>query len=254
MRIRKNAKLSPLLFTCSSSLLQNGSFSPQNLQTHICQLNQSPWDVIPFVSNSSSSIHQFEDEEDGFKNGDSFGAFDESVASMMETEVVDVDNKPGIETFDMMVFDDNKVVNNNGGSSKGLKRNSNGGGSIEAPRRCRGRPKKSLVGSASGSNSNEFYYYSGFGPSRRKQRKGDCKSEGEDNKSVVELGSTSSDNVKVNVGDNNVVPSVDANVVTCSEGLDCVEDYEDDYDDSGDDNGNRRTRKPVKERSLKSLM
>jgi len=178
-----------------------------------------------------------------------------SVASMMETKVVDVDNKPAIENFDMMVFDDNKkVVNNNGGSNKGLKRNSNGGGIIEPPRRCRGRPKKSLVGSALGSNSNEFYYYSGFGPSWRKQRKGDSKSEGEDNKSVLELGSTSSDNVKVNVGNNKVVASVDANVVPSLEGLDYVEDYEDDYDDSGDDNGNRRTRKPVKERSLKSLM
>jgi len=172
----------------------------------------------------------------------------------METEV-DVDNiKPAIENFEMMVFDDNKVVNDNGGSNKGLKRNSNEGGGIEGPRRGRGRPKKLLVGSASGSNSNEFYYYSGFGPSWRKQRKGDSKSEGEDNKSVVELGSTSSDNVKVNVGNNNVVASVDVNVVPCSEGLGYVENYEDDYDDSGDDNGKRRTRKPVKERSLKSLM
>ena len=175
---------------------------------------------------------------------------------MMETEVVDVDNnKPAIEDFEMMVVDDNKVVDNNGGSNKGLKRNSNGGGGIEAPRRGRGRPKKSLVGSASGSNNNGFYYYSGFGPSRGKQRKGDGKNEGEDNKSVVELGSTSSDNVKVNVGSNNVVAGVDVNVVPCSEGLDYVEDYEDDYDDYGAiDNGKRRMRKPVKERSLKSLM
>ncbi|KEH18834.1 uncharacterized protein [Medicago truncatula] len=164
MRIRKNTKLSPLLFTCSPSLLQNGSFPVEIFQTHVCQLNQSPWDVIPFASNNSSSI-QFQ-EQDIFTNGDSFGALDES--------------------------------------NKGLKRNWNGGGGIEAPRRGRGRPKKS-VGSASGSN-------------------------------------------------NNVDNSVDVNVVTCSEGLDCVEDYEDDYDDSGDDNGNRRTRKPVKERSLKSLM
>ncbi|RHN39866.1 hypothetical protein MtrunA17_Chr8g0348571 [Medicago truncatula] len=203
MRIRKNTKLSPLLFTCSPSLLQNGSFPVEIFQTHVCQLNQSPWDVIPFASNNSSSI-QFQ-EQDIFTNGDSFGALDESVDSMMETDVVDIDNnKPAIENFEMMVFDDNKVVNNNGGSNKGLKRNWNGGGGIEAPRRGRGRPKKS-VGSASGSN-------------------------------------------------NNVDNSVDVNVVTCSEGLDCVEDYEDDYDDSGDDNGNRRTRKPVKERSLKSLM
>jgi len=163
----------------------------------------------------------------------------------METDVVDIDNKPEIDNSSIMAIDDNqqrdgnkKVVNNNGGCNKGLKRNSNGGGDIEAPRRGRGRPKKVAADSASGSNNNEFYFYSGFGPPRGKRR-GD-KNDGEDNKSVVALG-TSSDDVKVNVG-------VD---VPCSEGLDYFEDYEDEYDDG---NGKRRMRKPVKERSLKSLM
>ena len=163
----------------------------------------------------------------------------------METDVVDIDNKPEIDNSSIMAIDDNqqrdgnkKVVNNNGGCNKGLKRNSNGGGDIEAPRRGRGRPKKVAADSASGSNNNEFYFYSGFGPPRGKRR-GD-KNDGEDNKSVVALG-TSNDDVKVNVG-------VD---VPCSEGLDYFEDYEDEY---GDGNGKRRMRKPVKERSLKSLM
>lgn len=56
MRIRKNAKLSPLLYTCSSSLLKNGSLSVETFQTHVCQLNQSPWDVIPFHSNNSTQV------------------------------------------------------------------------------------------------------------------------------------------------------------------------------------------------------
>jgi hypothetical protein len=63
MRIRKNAKLSPLLYTCSSSLLKNGSFPVETFQTHFCQLNQSPWDVIPFHSpnfnNSSIQVLLF---------------------------------------------------------------------------------------------------------------------------------------------------------------------------------------------------
>ena len=46
MRIRKNAKLSPLWFSHASA--------PETaLQAHVCQLNQSPWDVIPFAQDSN---------------------------------------------------------------------------------------------------------------------------------------------------------------------------------------------------------
>jgi len=54
MRIRKNAKLSPLMFS-------QGSSEAQPLQTHVCQLNQSPWDVISFSQETyypSSSLYQ----------------------------------------------------------------------------------------------------------------------------------------------------------------------------------------------------
>lgn len=44
MRIRKNAKLSPLWFSHASA--------PEALQTHVCQLNQSPWDAISFAQDS----------------------------------------------------------------------------------------------------------------------------------------------------------------------------------------------------------
>ncbi|CAL5196050.1 unnamed protein product [Lathyrus oleraceus] len=157
MRIRKNAKLSPLLYTCSSSLLKNGSFPVETFQTHVCQLNQSPWDVIPFHSNNST---QFEDE-DTFKIGDFHKAFDGSVASMMETEDADI-NKPQIENLNTIALkDDNtkKVVNRNG-VDKGLK---NDNIVVGLPRRRSVRQKKA-VGSSSNNNNNEFYYYSGFGP------------------------------------------------------------------------------------------
>ncbi|KAF4386678.1 hypothetical protein F8388_006633 [Cannabis sativa] len=48
MRIRKNAKVSPLLFSSHAS-------APEVLQSHVCQLNQSPWDVIPFAQYSFSN-------------------------------------------------------------------------------------------------------------------------------------------------------------------------------------------------------
>ncbi|KAK2407029.1 hypothetical protein QL285_042691 [Trifolium repens] len=263
MRIRKNAKLSPLLYTCSSSLLKNGSFPVQTFQTHVCQLNQSPWDVIPFHEpNFNNSSIQFQDE-DTIKNGDSFGALDESVvvASMMETEDVDNNNnnsKPAIENFDMMELDDNNQEHGGGGGNKkvlGLKRSSNGGGNVgPGQRRGRGRPKKSAAGSSS-SNNNEFYYYSGFGPLWGKKR---GEEDDGSSKSVVTLGGTNSDD-KVNVGNNHnnnydnvgieFGCGVDVNVVPC---ISDEEDYYDDYCDN--DNGKRRMRKPVKERSLKSLM
>ncbi|CAA3001033.1 Hypothetical predicted protein [Olea europaea subsp. europaea] len=46
MRIRKNAKICPLMYAASS--LKSGNV----LQTHICKLNQSPWDVMSFSSSS----------------------------------------------------------------------------------------------------------------------------------------------------------------------------------------------------------
>ncbi|KAI3460985.1 hypothetical protein Pfo_017648 [Paulownia fortunei] len=42
MRIRKHAKISPLVYAASS--LKPGTV----IQTHVCQLNQSPWDVMSF--------------------------------------------------------------------------------------------------------------------------------------------------------------------------------------------------------------
>ncbi|CAA2961822.1 Hypothetical predicted protein, partial [Olea europaea subsp. europaea] len=46
MRIRKNAKICPLMYAASS--LKSGNV----LQTHICKLNQSPWDVMSFSPSS----------------------------------------------------------------------------------------------------------------------------------------------------------------------------------------------------------
>ncbi|KAL9396936.1 hypothetical protein Peur_011189 [Populus x canadensis] len=103
MRIRKNAKLSSLVFSHGSGA--------QPLQTHVCQLNQSPWDVISFSQETyypSSSLSQFEGEDSLNGNGslgDSIGAV-ESVASMM---MEDSEQKGMIKmkVDNMVIIDDN---------------------------------------------------------------------------------------------------------------------------------------------------
>ncbi|CAA0823946.1 Putative membrane lipoprotein [Striga hermonthica] len=52
MRIRKHAKISPLVYAAAS--LHPGAAL---LQTHVCQLNQSPWDVMDFSRPPPTTTH-----------------------------------------------------------------------------------------------------------------------------------------------------------------------------------------------------
>lgn len=140
--------------------------------------------------------------------------------------------------------------------------------------KSRGGAAKKAAASPS-SNPYEFYYYSGFGPLWGKRRGGDRNGEaskssgggGEgSNSTTVEMdmemeevieGSddvvvvTADDNDNSNSNENNdnvvVVSGKDYGV------FDFVDDVDDDEEDD-DNGGNKRMRKPVKERSLKSLM
>lgn len=129
----------------------------------------------------------------------------------------------------------------------------------------RGRPRaptKKGSGSSSSSNPNEFYYYSGFGPLWGKRR-GDKNGETSKNIGIGGGGGDStlleSSNVNVLGGVDNVavvsnydVPSSEINNLGV---FDFVDDDDEEEDcDNDDDNGKKRMRKPVKERSLKSLM
>uniref|UniRef100_A0A6N2L0M5 Uncharacterized protein n=1 Tax=Salix viminalis TaxID=40686 RepID=A0A6N2L0M5_SALVM len=69
MRIRKNGKFSPLM------LLQSTLGPRQAVPKTICQLNQSPWDVIPLSKEiCSPSFHQFGEGDDHWFTGkESFG-------------------------------------------------------------------------------------------------------------------------------------------------------------------------------------
>ncbi|CAL0308583.1 unnamed protein product [Lupinus luteus] len=269
MRIRKNAKLSPLFFSFSSSS-QGGSFP---VQTHVCQLNQSPWDVIPFDSDSI----QFEGEDSvtaGNGAGDSI-LFVESVASMPRVD-------------DMVMVDDNHTIeiDNNcdkvvakascceGFDAKGwpCKNEPKDGQSFcrhhlsskkavaaAARRGARARAAKKSTPSSSSSNPYEFYYYSGFGPLWGKQRGGNrnggeernnSNGAAEENSPMMESENTITTTTLSSDNTNGSVVLMDNN----KEGFDYVDDNDEEEDDANDDSGKKRMRKPVKARSLKSLM
>ncbi|KAF5451643.1 hypothetical protein F2P56_026733 [Juglans regia] len=298
MRIRKNAKLSSLWFSSSHAL------APESLQTHVCQLNQSPWDAISFGPDTS---HQF-DGEDSFTGnaslGDSVGA-EESVASMMNAVAAKAE---------YMVVDDNDIVDHSeersrswnefgseklrlGGRSsccqktdgKGwqcrneakegqsfcdhhlslLRSYNNTIGSLRrvpaeaaavagAPR-ARGRAGKK----GSSSNPYEFYYYSGFGPLWGRKR-GDRRSGG--NKRNMEAAKLVDNNgAATNITTATTTAQRDHQNTPSSSQFDNGGDFDymdeeddDDHEDedaaANNDSGKKRMRKPVKARSLKSLM
>ncbi|GAB4844508.1 hypothetical protein Ancab_037887 [Ancistrocladus abbreviatus] len=128
-----------------------------------------------------------------------------------------------------------------------------------APPKRRGRPRKTPVVAT---NPNEFYYYSGFGPRWGKKRGGSNSSkaelekivetEGNDNTSGVVAGASTSSSSQDRF-DNIVMESV--------EELDYIDDEDDEEEIGGGAGGGdggelcrKRGRKPIKARSLKSLM
>ncbi|XP_062090375.1 growth-regulating factor 4 [Humulus lupulus] len=308
MRIRKNAKVSPLLFSSHAS-------APEVLQSHVCQLNQSPWDVIPFAQYSFS--YQIEGEDSFTGNGSlgdsNIGAV-ESVSSLMdvgEDPMIINNNNDDIivkndnNFMDTQLSNDNELTRLHRASSSSSK-NSVGGvlllcqkndgkgwqckkeakegysfcdhhltllrsyshnsnttpnnnydttntstkpksAAMEATgvRRTRGRAAASKKGSSSLNNSTnpyEFYYYSGFGPlwGRKRGERGEVRAA----TVVAEENSDSSDHSPP-------PPSSNTSLMD-NEELDFIDD--EDEDTASGDNGKKRMRKPVKARSLKSLM
>lgn len=117
-------------------------------------------------------------------------------------------------------------------------------------RRTRATTSRTKKGSSS--NPNEFYYYSGFGPlwGRRRGERGVC---GDGNKS--EAAKDDDDDNENTVSSENT-QSTQSTPQSFSSPMDNEEfDYVDDDDDEvSGDSGRKRMRKPVKARSLKSLM
>ncbi|XP_050237940.1 uncharacterized protein LOC126687423 [Mercurialis annua] len=275
MRIRKNANHSSLMFSPAAS----------RTETHVCQLNQSPWDVIPFTLQTYQSyLLQYDGADDSFNGngslGDSIGGVESnSVASLMEDDKIKVDNI-GMEddncenkrVFEGFKFKPKKAVkktdgkqlrhfknelkeedsmwdyqlktrtsNSNVTSCNAVNVNGNDSNGVKKPEKApvgarRGRGKGVKKGQASSSsNPYEFYYYSGFGPLWGKRR-----GEGNSNKGKLTENTTSF-----------LAPSP---IEDHLDEFDFIDDDDDEDDSENGEFGKKRMRKPVKARSLKSLM
>ncbi|KAI4378015.1 hypothetical protein MLD38_015560 [Melastoma candidum] len=263
MRIRKNNNHSPLLLLSSS----NVSSSSNDLgPTHfVCQLNQSPWDVIPFSFSSSSSSsssspypRQFGWVDNGFaavaRNGRGFvGSVgpiksdekpivgfgeeeDHEIAgtdgglqsgAVAKTECAKTDGKSWKckrEAREGHHFCEHHISQLKSYGEKPARANGAGPGRARAAR----RKKKSEA--AVGSGSSQYYYYSGFGPLwGRKQ------------------------------GENRAGRETSGSSQSGSDGISYIHQDEQPEEEGRDTRGvdgsiKKRVRKPVKARSLKSLM
>ncbi|XVF73149.1 hypothetical protein PTKIN_Ptkin12aG0178400 [Pterospermum kingtungense] len=276
MRIRKNAKLSSVIYPQGSR--------PETV--HVCELNQSPWDAIPFSQEPDPSFlyNQFQ-AQDSFNGngslGDSIGAV-ESVTSILESEEKAIMNVEG------MVIHDNNDDNDDGtkmakqigfksqceeyeeekqsGLLKSCNSNNDSGNpsSLTAKKAAdknnqlsvnrRGRARTAKKGSKSASNPYEFYYYSGFGPLWGKRRGGGSGGEISRNNIIEEA--KEGENCSAITTQNNTTPSSSSRI-NDNEGFDYVDDDDDEEEEEDDENGDsgkKRMRKPIKARSLKSLM
>ncbi|KAM1125423.1 hypothetical protein ACFX2B_040225 [Malus domestica] len=293
MRIRKNAKVSPLLFTSHAP-------DAEELLPHVCQINRNPWDIIPFGPESD----QWEVEESlyGGSFGDSIGAV-ESVASLRDgadekpleknegpvAEGIDIENnwKAGDERTGSMCCQQNDgrgwhckkkakqgesfcnhhlsllrsncIVKANGNGYCRDNGNNHNISSKKAAAALSGAVQLKMGGGGgrkkvkkeSAPNPYEFYYYSGFGPWRSRKRGAD--KEKEETKAEGEIATATSFPPPH--------PHESAHRSPSSPIANGEFDYNDEDDDDDDDEldgsgvtSRKRMRKPVKERSLKSLM
>ncbi|KAM3284690.1 hypothetical protein P3S67_023489 [Capsicum chacoense] len=304
MRIRKHAKISPLLYTCS---VFPGA--------HHCQLNQSPWDVITFQDDNinqqpllvapplppASSSYKL----DGYYSyavNETFCDSQQSITSMklddngearkmnfLDNNIADVPaDCNDFDKDDEMVDGDNSVttmcVKNDGKGwqcSREAKRGHNlcehhfaqgkkhcssnnsaqysttaaaaGGANSDTEIKqtveveagptpsSRGRPHRPKK-----SSSFEYYYYSGFGPLWGKKRgPSTCR---KNNTTAPAAAENNSSHDSTTHGGQSSSPQMD-NVA-----VEHVEDEDDDAEEVENCKLIKRSRKPIKARSLKSLM
>ncbi|XP_021906304.1 uncharacterized protein LOC110820962 [Carica papaya] len=285
MRIRKNAKLTELLFPNAPA--------GEKLPTHVCRLNQSRWDVMNFFPEKprpSSSRPKSDGEDSLTANGslgDSIGAVQSSVASMEKPDFMNIDEKEEVDVRGKL--EGNKespiLIDTELGSKRKDKRSSQcktKTGDVSLLKSCgsiadpsvnqadkqptrRGGARTTNKRSTSSSSPYEFYYYSGFGPAWSKRR---GERAAEPSKTHLKNGlpplppafpeapaaiTTSKSNSNNSSRTNRTSSS--SSQFGSKRGFDYVDVDEDEDDD--DVNGGtvkKRTRKPVKARSLKSLM
>ncbi|KAG6437905.1 hypothetical protein SASPL_102836 [Salvia splendens] len=240
MRIRKNVKIAQLL-NATSSLK-----SCPLLQPHICQLNQSPWDVITFSPPSSPPppLQLIGSSDVRAGNGSSEQCVSVSERKLSDTAAPPPPPPPPPEEKEAILCckTDGKSWHCQRETAKGnslcehhlsMSRNY----SSPAATKKSARPKRAPA-AASSSNPHEFYYYSGFGP-RWGKRRGEETRNAETEEAAISY--------------------------TGDEEFDFFADYEDEDEEEEEDgeeeeerrdNGKKkkRVRKPIKARSLKSLL
>ncbi|KAB5527211.1 hypothetical protein DKX38_021058 [Salix brachista] len=153
MRIRKNGKFSPLMF------LQSTLGPRQAVPKTICQLNQSPWDVIPLSKEiCSPSFHQIR-----------LMYLSQFILSLFGSLL------NGVLVLHILFLSLEKEM------IIGLLGRKASGDHLLAPfnepfirkpvtRAIKGQTRTTNTGHCSSSNANQFYYYSGFGPWRGRRR------------------------------------------------------------------------------------
>ncbi|XP_073302718.1 uncharacterized protein [Primulina huaijiensis] len=273
MRIRKHAKISPLLYATSS---QDTVTLPQ---AHICQLNQSPWDVMNFSpprpclpptspsqvygndcfagngsSRDSIAVTRRESTNKATKCENSGSISDRAAPDDTEQEAC---TSPKDSSIILCCKTDSKCWQCRREAAKGnslcehhllmFRNYSNYKYSAHSPTknsekssvetRGRGRPRSKKRSAPSLSNPNEFYYYSGFGPRWGKKR-------GEVSKNM---------NEELNMPNNDLEDHDQAASSLCDVEDDRL-DEDDDEEEKNEEIGKKRARKPIKARSLKSLM
>ncbi|XP_073300849.1 uncharacterized protein [Primulina huaijiensis] len=274
MRIRKRAKISTLLYATSS--LDPGTLP----QAHICQLNQSPWDVMNFSPPPPSPPPMPSSQVNGNDSFAGNGSSRDSIA-VIKREWMDELNKatkwehsgtnsvgaasneteqevgtsPKDDLINMCCKTDGKSCQCRREAAKGnslcehhlimVRGYSNNSAhsttknSEKSSVEARGGPGIKKRAAQSLSNPYVFYYYSGFGPRCGKKR-------GEVSKNI---------NEEFNIPKNDLD---DDNEASSSCDIEDVEiEDRDEYEDEVEKIkaiSKKKARKPIKARSLKSLM
>ncbi|KAM3251091.1 putative protein isoform X1 [Capsicum annuum] len=249
MRIRKHAKVSPLFYTCS---VFPGA--------HLCQLNQSPWDVITFPDDDnninqqpllvapppppappSSSSYQL----DGY---DSCAVNETFCDSQQSREA-----KGGHNLCEHHFSQGKKHCSSNkvqysttaaaAGSNSDTEVKQTVVAAAEITPSSHGRPHRPKK-----SSSSEYYYYSGFGPLWGKKRGPSTGKKKNTTPPAAAAAEIYSSHESTTHGEQSSSPQMD------NEGIEHVKDEDDDAEEVENCKLIKRARKPIKARSLKSLM
>ncbi|KAJ0682647.1 hypothetical protein HanPI659440_Chr16g0649751 [Helianthus annuus] len=272
MRIRKNAKTSAFLHTTSNN-------NNNNLhETTLCLLNQSPWDIITFPasthSSSSTSIHLFDDfvtrynvnAAANWSSPDSDKPIIQSVASTKnsnecEYDIINENVDKKTRNYESYEKEEDKL-----GFMKGCVKQEDSFVDIQNDAVCADKKKAQTVPKSCSSKKravntskqNEFYYYSGFGPSWGKKR--GCTTFNACGTHVTTSSNDGDMDMDVDEGKTRVGPDTttmktvwSCQVVPGEEDFDYVEQVNDKEKDK-EKTVKKRGRKPIKARSLKSLM